>query len=123
MSSRSPSVNPLTPASGTAAATSKLDEETRIFLQQNFELNFTTEDADDTIKRKLNIALTIVGNAIELAGDSDLEKRVRNKSEFRSYAARGSEKEQELTNLLKRMARKEVPWKDLFQNSTSLMSL
>jgi hypothetical protein len=67
--------------------------------------------------------LTLIGVTIELAGDSKLKKRVRNESEFRSYAARGSEKEQELTNLLKRMARKEVPWEDLFENGISLMSL
>jgi hypothetical protein len=102
---------------------SELDDKTRGFSERNLERLFTTEDDDDNIKVNLDVALTIVRKYIRLAGDSNLKKRVRNESEFRSYVVPGSDEEQELTNLLKRMARKEVPWKDLFENSTLLMSL
>ena len=83
---------------------------------------FSTEDGDDIINKKLNVAWVTVSDTIEKAGDSKLKKSVRNRPEFSSYVAPGSNEEQQLINLLKRMAKKEVPWEELFENGKLLMS-
>ncbi len=114
-----------TSPSGAAAVTSELDDKIQRTrrLGRNLERIFTTEDDDESIKASLHVAWTIVINDIELAGDSNLKKRVRNRSEFYSYVASGSDEEQELTNLLKRMVRNEVPWEELLEHGTLLTSL
>jgi hypothetical protein len=124
MSSQSRSPHPLTPpcrdrATGTR---SKLEKAIQHACKR-IRRNFSTEDDDDDIKQNLDIAWAVVGSAIQLAGDSNLKKRVKNQFEFYSYVAPGSNEERELTNLLKSMAKEEVPWEDLFNNGTLLSSL
>jgi hypothetical protein len=85
---------------------------------------FDAARSDDWIKQYLNLIRGGVVGYVEQAGVSKLQERLRNETEFRSYVKPGSEGERELVNLLKRMAKSEVPWAELFQveNGTLLLS-
>ena len=120
MSSLPPSAPPPTPPSASGTVVAKLSPK----IIQSFSTLFSPDqnDSDAIIKAILDFAWLKVNNAIQVAGDSKLKRRVRNQSEFNSYVAHGSNEEQ-LVNLLKRMAKKEVPWEELFENGTLLTSL
>lgn len=116
--------HPCTPpsTSDTVAAESELERRTIQEACKHLRLCFAPEDEDDEIKKNLYLALAIVHNALSLAGNSDMEKRIRNVSEFKSYVTSGSNRERELVKLLRSMA-KQDSWEDLFKNSTFLSFL
>jgi hypothetical protein len=118
MSALPPSVPPPTPPSASGTVMAKLSPESI----QIFSEIFSPDRNDAIIKTGLGFAWMKVHDAIQAVGDSKLKTRVRNQSEFKSYVAHGSNEEQ-LVNLLKRMAKKEVPWEELFENGTLLTSL
>ena len=72
---------------------------------------------------RLGTAWVNADDVISGAGDSDLKKRFRNMSEFRSYVTPGSNEERKLINLLRNIAEGQVPWEDLFLNGNLLSSL
>ena len=91
--------------------------------EESLRRNFHPNDDDDEIKQNLNIARQIVDNFLSQAYDSKpkLKGRIRNQADFKAYVE-SDEKKQELVNLLRSMAKKEVPWRNLFENGTLLSS-
>jgi hypothetical protein len=85
---------------------------------------FDATRSDEWIRKNLNLVRGSVLDYVKQAGVSKLQERLRNYAEFRSYVKPGSEEERKLVNLLKRMAKSEVPWAELFQveNGTLLLS-
>ena len=81
---------------------------------------FYPEDEDDEIKRNMINAWNFVYVAISQAGSPELKERLRNRDEFSAYVRPGHEGEQELLELLRSMAKEQVPWKKLFVNGTLL---
>jgi hypothetical protein len=75
---------------------------------------------DDRLRQELDILWFIVRRAISQPRDSNLKGRLRDESEFRDYVMPGSDREQELLDLLRSMAKGQVPWSDLFENGTLL---
>jgi hypothetical protein len=125
MSSGDPSTtHPFTPPSASRTVTegSGLDKAIQI-ASETLELNFKAENDDDVIKRRLGVAWIVVRDTIRDAGDPTWLQHFRTESEFASYVKRGSDGEQKLVNLLRRIAERQVPWKDLFINGTFLSSL
>jgi hypothetical protein len=116
--SSAPRLSTAPSASGAGAARSEV-------IQSAFETLgrvFSPDDEDDEIKDNLYLARAVVEMFHFRLGDSDIEKRIRNIYEFNSYATSGSNREQELVNLVKSMANLEVPWEDLFDHGTLLRS-
>lgn len=111
-----------TPSStiGTVPKKSKLEEAIEKACQV---LDAIFKEDDNRIKNNLILAWAKVYSTLWEGGDSNLKARLRNESEFRNYVTPGSNEERELINSLKSMARRGVPWKDLFENSTLLSSL
>jgi len=108
-------------ASGTIAAGSNMEEAIQDACY-SLRRMFAPEDDDGQIKKSLNHAWNIVHDALSKGG-SKLKGRLRDKSEFIAYVTPGSDKERELIELLGSMAKKEVPWGDLFKDGTLLSSL
>jgi len=109
------------PSASSVAAKSKLEKS----IQQackTLRRTFHPEDDDGEIQENMDVAMVKVYGALSQAGDSNLNDRFRNESEFRAYVRPGSNGERELVNLLRSMAKQEVPWRDLFDNGTSLSS-
>ena len=109
-------------AGGTVASGAKLDKAIQDACKI-LDAIFKAHLDDDWIRYSLIFVWSQVHYAIEQAGDSNLEKRRRKKDEFDSYVTPGSDQERKLINLVRSMAKHEVPWKDLLQNGTLLSSL
>jgi len=120
MSSGDPSTShpsTLPSATGTVAEGSGLDK-----ARKTLEANFKAEDDDNIIKGRLSIARAVVRHTIK-AVDPTRKKCFRTESDFESHVKAGSNEERNLVNLLRRMAKGQVPWKDLFLYGTLLSSL
>jgi hypothetical protein len=100
-------------ASGTVPAKSKLEKA----IDSACPILDALSADESWIKDNLCTFRAKVCSSLWQEGDSNLRARIRNESEFRIYVTSGSDEEQELIELLKSMARKEVPWKLLFENS------
>jgi hypothetical protein len=98
-------------ASGTVAAGSKLEKAIQNACETLGDV-FKAEYDDDRIKDKLSHAWFSGQDVITRGEDSNLKKRLRTESKFNDYVAPGSNGEQELVNLLRRMVRQEVPWRN-----------
>ena len=122
MSSGGPSAphpSTLPSASGTVAAGPKLGND----IQEACEDIFKVEYDDNRIRNNLDYAWFQVCEVLEQAGDSNLKGRLKNKSEFRAHVKPGSDQEQELIDLVRSMAKGQVPWRDLLENGTSFVPL
>jgi hypothetical protein len=71
----------------------------------------------------LDMVWVRVCGVLKQAGDSNLKRHLKNKSEFRAHVEPGSVHEQELINLVRSMAKGQVPWRDLLENGTSFVPL
>ena len=109
-------------ASGTVATGSELEKTIQIVCRW-LEGRFKAEHGDDSIKKGLDFAWFAVRQVILKAGDSNQKECLKNESEFNAYVTSGSDGERELIKLLRRMAKQEVPWRDLFDNGTLILSL
>ncbi|KAF8331922.1 uncharacterized protein EI90DRAFT_3055888 [Cantharellus anzutake] len=84
---------------------------------------FHSEDDNDHITRMLPVVWSIVNGALGSSKGQDIDKRLRDNSEFGAYIMSDERKgERELVDLLRSMANNEVPWRDLFKNEAFLMS-
>jgi hypothetical protein len=115
----------ISPTSGGTITTRPELDEAIEYLRAIEDLKhyFKAADDDNRISSYLDMARVIVYVVVKKAGVPQLQKRLRNKSEFDSLVTHGSDEERKLVNLLKSMARGEVDWKELFVNGTLLSSL
>jgi hypothetical protein len=112
------SPRPSTPnASGTVTAGSRLERDIQII-----RAIFLPQHDDDEIRKRLGNAWFIVHGALLEVGDSIVNERLKNESEFNADVGRGSKGERKLIALLRSMAKEEVPWRELFENGTLLSS-
>jgi hypothetical protein len=81
---------------------------------------FKAKHDDNKLKERLGNAWSNVQRALSRAGDSNLRGHLRNESKFDAYNTPGSNREQELIKLLRRMAKKEVFWGELFKHGALL---
>jgi hypothetical protein len=124
MSSGNPSTSrliaPAPPSLSTSSvAQSKLNEATQKaceFLKHVFE----SRHDDEWIMDSLSVIWGKVHDALSNSRDSNLKQRLRDLSEFKSHVKPGSNRQRELINLVRRMAKGEVPWQDLLTNGTFL---
>ncbi len=124
MSSGDPSTphpSTLPTASGTVTKGSELDKAIQTACE-SLKLIFKAEDSDDATQENLSMARTVVRKTIK-AVDPTRKKRLRTESDFESHVKAGSNEERNLVNLLGRMAKGQVPWKDLFLYGTLFSSL
>ena len=121
-----PRQRPSTPLNDTDAAKSILSSIPENTIEEACETlgkMFLHDEDDNKFKRNLSLARHIVDDFLSQAWDSKpkLKGRIRNASDFKAYVE-SDEKKQELVNLLRSMAKKEVPWRNLFENGTLLLS-
>jgi hypothetical protein len=105
--------------SASSPAQSKLQQATQEVCEYYFRTVFTSGHDDKWIMANLGGIWYNVHETLSNSGDSDLEQRLRDKSEFKSHIKQ-SNRQHELINLVRRMAKGEVPWQDLFTNGTFL---
>ena len=119
-----PRQGPSTLPSDTAAANSILSSVPEQAIENAFkylQINFPPKVNDTAIQDNLNVARAIVHRALKQAGDSKLKERLRDESAFDTYIKTDG-KQQELIKLLGSMARREVLWRNLFDNGTLPLS-
>ncbi|SRR6266852_757959 len=105
--------------STTPAAQSKLQVATQKACKALEQLFKSTHD-DEWIMDNLSLVWCKARETLLNSRDSNLKKRLRTDSEFNSYVKPGSNRERELIILVRRMAKGEVPWQDLFTNGMLL---
>ncbi len=106
------------PPSPTVVAGKILDETIIEEACEMLGLSFSPKrDNDNHIREHLGVARAFVHGALSRAGDSKLKGRLRNEYNFNAYL-KSDGKEQELVDLLRSMAKQEVPWRNLFENGT-----
>jgi hypothetical protein len=111
----------LSTPSATVTAGSKLEMEIQD-ASEALRRMFLPEDDDDDIKKYLNTAWFYVHDALLRGGDSKLKERLKNESEFRAHVRPGSNGERSLLTLVRSMAKRQVPRRNLFEHGTFLSS-
>ena len=113
MSSQDPSAGPSTQSKFEKA----LQNAYKFFVHM-----FSRHD-DNWIKQNLTCTWLKVHDTIMEAGDTIQKERLGDLSDFQDKVKSGSKEERELIDLLRSMAKSEVPWRDLFENGGLLSSL
>jgi hypothetical protein len=92
---------PMTSSGGTTTAIAKACETLKDLIGATH--------GDAWIRENLNVVWIKVSNYVEEAGDLNLQKHLRNYTEFCFYCKLESKGERELLNLIKRMVKKRCP--------------
>jgi hypothetical protein len=102
---------------------SSISEETMKEACESLQRNFHPDDDDNKIKWYLSITWQIIDDFHSQAYDSklNLKGHIRNQADFKAYV-NSDKKKQELVNLLRSMAKKKVPCRNLLENGTLLLS-
>ena len=109
-------------AGGTVTAETKLDNAIQHACKM-LDAIYKPQSDDEWIRHSLDHVWLTVFTFVQDVGDSNLEKRLRKLSEFKSHVTPGSDQERKLVNLVRSMVKQEAPWRDLLKNGTLLSSL
>ncbi len=112
-----------TPPSPTAAAGKVLNETAIESACKTLGGIYSPTCNGDYIRNTLRLVVAgaLVRGALSQAGDSKLKGRLRRESDFKANLESDGKK-QELVDLLRSMAKKQVVWRNLFENGTLLSS-
>ena len=112
-----------TPPSPTAAAGKVLNETAIESACKTLGGIYSPTCNGDYIRNTLRLVVAgaLVRGALSQAGDSKLKGRLRRESDFKANLESDGKK-QELVDLLRSMAKKQVLWRNLFENGTLLSS-
>ncbi|KAI0284997.1 hypothetical protein BGY98DRAFT_946592 [Russula aff. rugulosa BPL654] len=108
-------------AGGTVTAETKLDNAIQHACKM-LDAIYKPQSDDEWIRRSLDHVWATVFTFVQEVGDSNLEKRLRELSEFKSHVTPGGDQERKLVNLVRSMVKQEAPWRDLLKNEAFFKS-